>query len=308
MREVALWWANSRGCWDQGLLLAMLNGDLWPTAGVRWREFQGEPPPRDQGAVVVVSGIMLDRKPEECAVIKEIVAAMPWCVLIHTGDESWEFDTHVFEKPRLKLWMVHPMPGTPQWGHRQRLLGWPWPSRQTLRETSLKPLSERRLDWCFAGHTFEHPSRARLVQLLSTLSGGEVHVSGGFAQGLPQPDFLRLLAETRIVPCPAGHKTYESLRMFECIEAGCLPVSEREPLCWRQETPPDFWGPILGGPPPWPLVDTWEQLPDLLAKYKADPVGLQQAANKVGAWWQLYKRQYVLDLLDDIVEVSGEPI
>lgn len=306
MREVNFWWANSRGCWDQGLLLAMLNGDLWPTS-VRWREFQEEAPPTDQGAVVVASGIMLDRKPDECARIKELVAALPWCVFIHTGDESWEFDSHVFERPGLKLLMAHPMPGTPQWGHRQLLLGWPWPSRQALRGMTIKPLCERRLDWSFAGHAFEHPGRAKLIKVLSELSGGEVHVSGGFAQGLPQPEFLRLLTETRIAPCPAGHKTYESLRLFESIEAGCLPVSERAPLCWRTSSPPDFWGPIIGEAP-WPLVDDWEQLPEVLARFKKDPVELQRVTNKVGSWWQRYKRQYVFDLLDDIVEVSGEPI
>lgn len=306
MREVNFWWSNARGCWDHGLMLAMLNGDLWPMPNVRWREFQGEPPPTDQGAVVVASGIMLDRNKEECAKIKEIVAKLPWCILIHTGDESWEFDTHCFERPGLRIWMEHPMPGTPQWGHRQLLLGWPWQCRQQLREMTLKPLAERRLDWCYAGHAFSHAGRSQLAQILLKQSGGEVHVSGGFAQGLPQADYIRLLADSRIIPCPSGHFTPESFRLYEALEAGCLPVTDREPPPSRPHIK-SFWTDLLGDVP-WPMVGNWAELPDLLAKYKADPIALQRDANKAGAWWARYKRQVALDMLADIAELSGVPL
>jgi hypothetical protein len=115
--------------------------------------------------------------------------------------------------------------------------------------------------------------------------------SPGFTQGLAHREYAALLASAEVVPCPAGPESVDSFRVWESLEAGCVPVvdGKRPGVADR-----GLWGKVLGGRVPFPIVDEWTEFPPALP----DRV-------RVSAWWQGWKRQFCQRIGATIRELSG---
>ena len=266
-----VWWTNGgKGRWDHGTLLHSLQG----MGCVDYLQA----PPTDDGVIAVLSH---KQNKEDIEKLKEY----PWVLAIHTSDESHEWEAEPIWGNRVKLWMQYP--DEQHQGDRNILIGCQQDT-QELVPTRI-PLKDRRLDWAFSGQV-NHPKRAEMVDNLR--GNGELHIAAGFNQGVARKDHLRLLTEARIAPCPGGSVSPDSFRLYEAIEAGCLPVCD----C------PDFWSWMNV---PVRAVWNWNGFNSILAEY-SDSNLLQHDANSIRAWWLGYQRQYGTNLLDDVAELSGE--
>ena len=275
-----LWWMNCKGVWDQGLLLRTLRGDFGRFP-LPLTEYVKTLPPADEGAIAVVNGMIVSRPngTQDLGHLK----GLPWSLLLHTSDESHEWDSAGYGTQK---WMSYATPE--HMGDRRVLIG---PQEDTLRLLPpRKPLGERRHEVFFAGQSNNIERRE-----LQSVLGDRAHISPGFSQGLERRDYLAELADTKVAPCPSGTVHPDSFRLYEAIEAGCMPVVDT-PGWWQ-------W---MGTPVR--TLEKWTQLPLLLAEYREDPLRLQLDANSTQAWWHRYCVEYKDALVESACRVSGTPV
>jgi hypothetical protein len=86
--------------------------------------------------------------------------------------------------------------------------------------------------------------------------------------------------DTVVAPCPAGWSNLETFRVYEALEAGCIPIVENRPGF-------DYFTRLLG-PHPMPTVATWGDAATLVKRLKAED-GLEPLRQTCAAWWAQYK-------------------
>ncbi len=111
-----------------------------------------------------------------------------------------------------------------------------------------------------------------MVEVLSQMPGGELVQSEGFSQGLPRDDYMAGMLKAKYVPCPGGGVNLDSFRVYEALEAGCIPIAEGI----------EFWAKLLPDAP-FPIIDDWWHLPALMTDAEWN-------VNDVMAWWLAFKR------------------
>ncbi len=285
--------------WDQGVMMHAVRGELWP--GFKLTEETGDAPP-DEGLVVIGSGAILRANGDTA--VRQMIARAPWAVVVATSDEELAYDSSALRASNVKTWLQSPRPDMKPCD-RPRLIGWPEDTRRIIADHGARfPLAERQLLWSFTGQG-GHRARESMFGELAKRNDGVLSITGGFGQGLPRPEYFGAMLNTAIAPCPSGPHTPDTLRLYEAIEAGCLPIVEMRAPEWR--TGGDYWSLACPGErPPLVTVHTWNDVHELIDGYALDPVALQRHANAAGAWWLRYKRQTVHDLSDDMMRLSGE--
>jgi hypothetical protein len=98
--------------------------------------------------------------------------------------------------------------------------------------------------------------------------------------------------------CPSGVESPDNFRLYEALEAGCLPIVDA--FSTNNQTP-GFWRYLFGDDIPFPIVSYWDELPKLLPELLKD---YPRNANRCFSWWQLKKREIKYKLLDDVEELS----
>lgn len=282
-----------RGYWDMGWLEAFFDRTLWrPPAPLEFVHRMSFTEIQGNGAVVVVAGRWNVSRVDR---LTELIARLEWVVLIVTSDEENVFPVDEVKHPNLVAWVQTPRPSNynPEW----RVVGEMWPPDMPRLLAGTDP-PEKDLPWFFAGQV-NNKSRSTLVRELNRLGGGELTTTKVFGSGLEYPAYVDGLRRARVVPAPSGPFAVDTFRLFEALEAGCVPVAELRSPNYRED---GYWE-ILLGSPPFPVVDNWSSLPRVAAEIERDwPVW----ANRCSAWWQGYKRRLALRLEDDIRRLSGQ--
>lgn len=282
--------AINRGYWDQGIL-----EDLFKRG-----EFNHHTEVTDieDGAVFVLNGRM---HATDIASITEDLLKLRWVLLIITGDEEAVFPIEDIKHPLLRVWMQLPRMNR----HNDVSFKLPNGYRPETRDLLKKiGYQEKAQDWFFAGQV-NHERREQCVQELKYLIDSGESPNGTYLTGntfgkeiLPYETYLGHLARTKVALCPSGIETPDNFRLYEALEAGCLPVVD---AFSTNNKSPGFWQYLFAENPPFPVVDYWDKLiplmPQLLKEYPAN-------ANKVFAWWQQFKQKLYYKLIDDIKEIS----
>lgn len=295
-----LWPNKARGFWDHGLLTQAQEGKLWPSIGPFEEVFDVKDLAQGEGAVLVVPGPWIGRHGIDG--LADIVNKLPWCLVIQTSDEENRYDLSRFQHKLNWVWVQTPRPDGP--GHdRKFLLGPQHDTHEVIRSKGRICLAERKNRWAFGGQV-NNRHREQCIGELRKRSDGDLLVTPGFSLGKPREQHLQTLLDSAIAPCPSGNFTPDTFRLYEAIEAGCLPICDRRAPVWPDRS--SYWRLVLGQEP-FPTVDNWAELPALIDKYNAQPAMAQQHANKANAWWQGYKWQFALSLMEDAKGLAGEP-
>lgn len=297
---VPVWWWNAnpdapaRGYWDQAMLTDLLGSALWHVPGLSYSHHQApNTPPDGLGAVVVVPG---GANAAHVAELNEAIAAMPWVLLIITSDEEHLFPLDQVQHPNIETWRQYPRADVDHLADEYLPIGYSPAVRDALG-AYLHHGDAIRHRWSFAGQV-THERREAAVRWLREWGGGVVVASGGFAQGLPADEYARLLATTKIAPCPSGHVHVDSFRCWEALEAGAVPIVDSftptgEDQSW-------FWTGVLAAP--FQRIEDWASVGHAVA-HQLDT--WPASANVVQAWWGRYKRQLAWKLADAIGILSG---
>lgn len=219
---------------------------------------------------------------------------MDWCLVILTGDEEGSFPWRELAHKRMKVWVMHPRIGM----HDEAFKlpnGYRPTTRPLLKEMGFQ---ERTQDWFFAGQ-INHARREECVTALREMTGGTLIETDGFAKEvMPYPEYIANLAKTKIAPCPSGIETPDSFRLYEALEAGCLPIVDSH----ATNTPErGYWTYLFSGEVPFPIVEDWSVLPQLIPELLKD---YPHNANKAFAWWMQEKRKIRNRLQEDLYELQ----
>lgn len=285
--------AISRGYWDAGLYEDLFAVRLWNTPYdisyttydlADWSdEWDGADASEgaSEGAIVVIPGQHQIGYVDE---VQALVNRLPWCLLVVTGDEERLFPTAKIEHPALAVWQMSPLPDDPvQW--RPIPMGYPPGTREMLAEIGRL---EKVLDFGLRAQdniTDRHEAFDALAEIAyDTDLLVDAHRTPGFTQGMPRADYLHQLALTQVALAPHGHTCPDSFRLYEALEAGCLPVVHDT----------GFWLDLFGfgcGLPA--ILAHWSDLPGMAEEVLEDAPAL---ATEASAWWQQYKRGLAYDL------------
>lgn len=272
-------------CWDQTLVMEMFDPRRFtvdPVEGL-WA---------NHGAVLVVPARYYT--PEQ---VNELTQDLSWVLVMLVSDEESTFDHRALQHPNLRLWVMTPRPGRHEPGEARYVGEGYAPHFPALLPTRAP---SKRLDWAYAGQV-NHPSRKKLAKVLAGMDHGILVETGGFTQGLPHHEYADLLATAKIAPCPAGPETADSFRLYEALEAGCIPVVEPGCFAYRD----NYWPLLLGCDPPFPALGTWTDLPAVTETLLE---GWPANANRIHAWWLGEKRRMRRDLDRDLAALDGTPL
>lgn len=287
--------AISRGYWDQGILEdTFKRGSFEHHTDFNW--IQAQELAIDQpGAIVVINGRLHGA---DTKAINNDIAKLRWCLLIITGDEEAVFPWPEIKHPLMKMWVQTPRMNFHNDISYKLVNGYRPETHEIITKISQQ---ERIFDYVFMGQV-NHERRQQCFDVIKQFEPlYNTYIVGTDAFGkevVPYPTYLKYLAQSKVVPCPSGIETPDSFRLYEALEAGCIPVVDA--FSTNNKTP-GFWQFLFGSNPPFPIVNYWDEFPQVLPELLRD---YPTNAIKVFAWWQQFKRSLYCRLLDDIKELD----
>lgn len=196
--------------------------------------------------------------------INQRLSDIPYCVVLIMSDEESQFPYEQLSHPRMKVWVQYPN----RKADRYIPAGYS-PEKVTSRE--------KTLDWFWGGQV-THEDRYELVKELHKLKGGHLIESQGFTQGGPLKDYLNIMATAKLVPCPRGTVSPDTMRMYDALELGCTPVIRQRDEAFFRKLLGDF---------PFPVIQDWSDFKDV------QPVDC-------AGWWYEYKRSMLTNMWEDL--------
>lgn len=278
--------ALNRGYWDQAIVEEIVSGERYQ------HHTSMSTVEKDTGGIVVLNGRM---HVHDVLKLNKDIEKLTWCLLIITGDEEASFPWRTVRHKWMKIWVQMPRMNQHNDVHYKLPNGY---RPNTVQLLDKIPKQERTLDYFFVGQV-THPRREecrRAVNALNpTVFYGEFIATSKFGEEVvPYEDYLRKLASSKIVLCPSGPETPDSFRLYEALEAGCLPIVD---AFASNNQDWGYWKYLYGDDIPFPIISYWDRLPELL-----DELLDNWPANsmKAFAWWQLKKREIRLQLEADV--------
>lgn len=284
-----------RGYWDQGLLEDLFKlGDYEHVTDVKDVP-QGE---GDEhiGAVVIING---RTHVEDTAKINEEIAPLKWVLFIETGDEEALFPWREVKHPHMRVWIMLPRMNQHDDVSFKLPNGYRPQTRELLKEIGVQ---ERTLDYSFVGQ-LNHERRQQCfdvaTQFKTVYPNSYLVGTDGFGkEDVKYKAYLAIMAQSKIVLCPSGVESPDNFRLYEALEAGCVPVVDAFSTNLKTA---GFWRYLFGSDIPFPIVNYWDELPVILPELLRD---YPNNAHKCFTWWQNKKREMKYKLQDDIKELS----
>lgn len=218
-----------------------------------------------EGNIFVIPG---EYEGEYIDQINQELNKYPYAVIMITSDEHSKFPINSLYHPRMKVWLQYPK----EWHQVDHLL----PAGYSPGCQDIK-VKEKNLEWFWGGQV-NHQDRIDLVHVLRELDNGFLLETAGFTQGIELEDYLELMAQAKLVPCPRGNISPDTMRMYDALELGCTPV------ILNRDKP--FYERLLPGNS-FPVIDSWADL--LSVEYQDCREG-----------WNIYKKSLVGSMLEDI--------
>lgn len=279
--------APNRGYWDQSLLAKTLEHAI--------NRDSVDAVPEGEGAVIVIPG---QQNKDHVKRINAAIKQLPWCLIIVTGDEAGIFPIKELEHPKSLLYLMTPHLDQDLAAVDRFIPEGYTPDTHVMiakyeHEYLLKPLG-----WSFAGQV-THQRRVEASNAMRMMRNGLIFPTTEFASGLGHEEYYRIMASTKVIPCPSGPTTPDTFRLFEALEAGCVPIADT--MTPGASEPSHYWNVVLGAHPI-PTIDDWSTLPDTV-QYHIDV--FPETNNRVFAWWQGFKRNFFWNIIEDVNQLSG---
>lgn len=280
------WLAPSADCWDANMLRLLLDGELYPH-GLDVKHFKGYPPNLD-GCILVVPGrYWAEAMPD----IEDAVASYKWLLLIRTSDEEDLFDVNQFAGPeQTKFWVQTPRT-VGDYGDA-RLFGVGFTPH--FNNLPKDPPGKNLAVFLSAQDTHERRHEAfRACQHLSDGLRTLVRPTKGFTQGMSATEYVGSMLSAAVAPAPSGAVSPDSFRLFEALEAHCVPIADTvSPI----DGPTDYWRRLFPDAP-FPVLTAYRDMPGYVDDALKD---WPRNANRIAAWWVAQKRRYTHWLVDDL--------
>lgn len=142
---------------------------------------------------------------------------------------------------------------------------------------AMKPASRRCFPWAFMGTLWTSGSRTLAASLfMKTIPQGFFFGGTRFGCGLPLPVYRQNLLDSAFALCPEGDRHLDTFRLYESLQAGCIPVLV------DQRT---MAAGLLGDLAPWPVFVNWPQALGWVQHLLARPDEMDATQQAIAAWW-----------------------
>lgn len=283
----------STGFWDMAMLEAIFERKLWqPVKGFEFSHYSNiNHVDGASGAVLIIPARSHAGFIEQ---INRDIARFNWILIILVGDEEQVFPIDKLVHPRMKVWAMTPNMNTQ--ADRFLINGWS-PETRDLIEASQIEYATKPLSWAFSGQV-THRRREECVTQLRDKQNGFLLETKAFLSGLSRTEYFSKMTSAKVAPCPSGAIIPDSFRVYEALEAGCLPILDGlDPKGGSQ----DYWKFLFGEEFPMPVLEDWTALSGTI-DYFVDTFPIGQ--NRTFAWWQKFKRKMVYNLEEDIAYLA----
>lgn len=290
-----------RGRWDQNFVEYLLFHGWRPPGGA---EFSEREPEGSEGRVIIFPAAhYIEHGDDVAALLEGYLRGCDWSMLFATSDECALFPWDEINLPdTCRLWVQYPRPDKAYpAGTRFLPLG---PQSSPRNDQRLIP-GYRPIDVYFSGQIFNE-RRLEMWERLGPMRERDdinvaVEATGGFAQGKDREEYLDDLRDSWITPAPSGPCSQDSFRLYEALDAGCIPIVESKRPGGAEGLWQMVW-PLQG--PPVALTSSWDLLPALAS------VLLERRhffAAERSAKWQQAKRELATEIRTERVATWREP-
>ncbi len=284
----------NRGYWDQGILEDIFKVD---DRFVHHDDFAFTRHPWNEGAIVIING---RTHTKDTARINADLSKLRWVLFIETGDEEAVFPWREIKHPIMRVWVQLPRMNQHNDVSYHLVNGYRAGAADILDGLGQQ---QRTTTVYFAGQV-NHDRREQCVEAMKALDPMQypnniLMETSGFGQEIvSQTEYLTIMAQSKIVLCPSGVESPDTFRLYEALEAGCIPIVDA--FATRNQDW-GFWNYLFKGDVPFPIISYWDKLPDLLPELLNN---YPENANKIFSWWQLKKREIKDKLYADVKELS----
>lgn len=260
--------------------------DKWDCHGIKRVIAEADVESDGRGGVVVLAA---GPNAEQVSAVNSFISALDWCLLILTADECSLFPIHLLKHPRMIVWQQTPSPSTTA----DRVFGYcvPDATRKAVNHEAV----DRPFDWCFMGQV-THERRVAAEGIMRHMQGGLLYPTLGFSQGFTVEAYASILGMSKIAVCPAGACTPDTFRVWEALEAGCVPIIDALGPDGRK----GYWDQVLGRHP-LPMITDWSRLPALVNDVLTWTVTRH---SRVAEWYRDYQAKQVLMMKHDVLELQ----
>lgn len=143
---------------------------------------------------------------------------------------------------------------------------------------------ERKYLWFFAGD-IKKSSRAEMFENMKKVSNGFYHLTTYFdsKDSLSSKEYREIMSMSTFIPCPAGFVHLDSFRIYEALEAGCIPIIENGRGI-------DFFSSWMGKGPV-PMIERWADAPALINQIVSTG-STERIRMECQNWWNEKKRLF----------------
>jgi len=287
------------GFWDYIIIEDLISGRLGrPVTGYEFVRYEGVncPIPIGTDVAIIVLAARHHADPIYSDRLNKDMASLRGVALFLLGDEENAFPVHLIHHPNIRIWRMMARPDSPFVHH---CLPNGYTPHTHLLDSYDVAAVDRPLDWFLAGQ-ITHLRREQCVEQLRRIPGGMRVETDGFTKGLPPAEYMRMLASAKIAPCPSGPQSPDTFRLYEALEAGCVPIADAQTS--KPGFPNGYWQWIFGCEVPFPVVSDWATLPEVMARELA---AWPENQRRIAEWWRQYKQKLALDLEEDIQQLQG---
>ena len=139
---------------------------------------------------------------------------------------------------------------------------------------------KRNYKWSFLGTT-HGSSRYDLLDKHKNIIPNFINLTEDFSgkRSMDTNDYYKILNNSIFAPIPHGYFHPETYRLYEALEAGCIPIIEN-PFQFFDNFLPN--NPLLS-------VNSWEDSSTIIKKYLENKKDIEILRNKINDWWTQHK-------------------
>jgi hypothetical protein len=138
-----------------------------------------------------------------------------------------------------------------------------------------------------------HTRRTRAFEALKGFPNSNIEATAGFTQGMPVGEYVGQMCGAKVAPAPSGAVSPDSFRLYEALEAHCVPIADDISPAYPSE---GYWR-LLFPSDPFPTLRDYADL----TGYINDQLEVwPKNANRIAAWWIRQKREMALWLEADL--------
>jgi hypothetical protein len=208
-----IWYKACRGNWDSGLLCAIF--EAHPD---KFLQINTKSPWYCDRAIVIVTGC------PEVEELRRYLDTIHEGIVILTSEEDSFFNWNDAIPKRFEIWTQY-FSFNKQAIKERLLLGTP----NRIKDYKINTHLSKKYLWSFVGQV-QNPFREQCVEVLKNIPDGFVHIAGGFGgqgDGIEYQEYLDIMCQSVFVFCPAGSMCVDSFRLYEAMECGAIPITDR---------------------------------------------------------------------------------